>query len=404
MLWPSFGIGMPVWQDAQRELSNLKQLMDQHDERLSTLREESAQYQEDLSGSRCFAACVLHQFSQAKNQYCLDTTLLCQAHVSHPTLQRNDRRYSNTKSTSCISYEIFARLWISMSDAFQATQKERNRLQMLIGQHDEQLSTLHEERAQEKEDNPGNSSVAALWRWCCLANSRIICCSTSICRSFSALCFIFLSLCFSDAFQWMTQCLAAYSSIWRTWIRHPNSAQNIPAPIPKNIVPFFIIFVGQHYCHAMPCCDRIVRPDVPHRTLKVSSATCRSWWTSMMSGWAPCEKSLLKVRRTLLGVVASQSALLSTQLRINSLVGTALCCHAHVSQSTAKYCNTLRKEPTTCFWYEATGWLIVPVLDDVQGTQKELNSLQMLIGQHDERLSTLQKESVQYQKDVPGSH
>ena len=101
---------MPVWQDAQRELSNLKQLMDQHDERLSTLREESAQYQEDLSGSRCFAACVFHQFSQAKNQYCLDTTLLCQAHVSHPTLQRNDRRYSNTKSTSCISYEIFARL------------------------------------------------------------------------------------------------------------------------------------------------------------------------------------------------------------------------------------------------------------------------------------------------------
>ena len=90
--------------------------------------------------------------------------------------------------------------------------------------------------------------------------------------------------------------------------------------------------------------------------------------------------------------------------RINSLVGVVLCCHAHVSQSTATYCNTLRKEPTTCFWYEATGWLIVPVLDDVQGTQKELNSLQMLIGQHDERLSTLQKESVQYQKDVPGSH
>ena len=63
-----------------------------------------------------------------------------------------------------------------MSDAFQATQKERNRLQMLIDQHDERLSTLHEERAEEKEDNPGNSLVAALWRWCCLSNSRIICC------------------------------------------------------------------------------------------------------------------------------------------------------------------------------------------------------------------------------------
>ena len=140
------------------------------------------------------------------------------------------------------------------------------------------------------------------------------------------------------------------------------------------------------------------------RTLKVSSATCRSWWTSMMSGWAPCEKSLLKVRRTLLGVVASQSAFLSTQLRINSLVGVVLCCQAHVSQSTATYCNTLRKESATCFWYEATGWLIVPVFNDFQAAQKELNSLQMLIGQHDERLSTLQKESVQYQKDVPGSH
>ena len=57
-----------------------------------------------------------------------------------------------------------------------------------------------------------------------------------------------------------------------------------------------------------------------------------------MSGWAPCEKSLLKVRRTLLGVVASQSVFLSTQLRINSLVGTALCCHAHVSV----HCNILQ--------------------------------------------------------------
>ena len=40
--------------------------MDQHDERLSTLREESAQSQEDLVGSRCFTVCVF--VNSAKNQ------------------------------------------------------------------------------------------------------------------------------------------------------------------------------------------------------------------------------------------------------------------------------------------------------------------------------------------------
>jgi hypothetical protein len=40
------------------------------------------------------------------------------------------------------------------------------------------------------------------------------------------------------------------------------------------------------------------------------------------------------------------------------------------------------------------------VLDDVQGTQKELNSLQMLIGQHDERLSTIQQDRAQEQEDT----
>ena len=40
------------------------------------------------------------------------------------------------------------------------------------------------------------------------------------------------------------------------------------------------------------------------------------------------------------------------------------------------------------------------MLDDVQGTQKELNSLQMLIGQHDERLSTIQQDRAQEQEDA----
>ena len=47
---------------------------------------------------------------------------------------------------------------------------------------------------------------------------------------------------------------------------------------------------------------------------------------------------------------------------------------------------------------------VLPLSDVFQATQKELNSLQMLIGQHDERLSTLQGESAQHQQDVLGSH
>ena len=32
--------------------------MDQHDEQLNTVREEFAQHQEDLAGSRCLTVCV----------------------------------------------------------------------------------------------------------------------------------------------------------------------------------------------------------------------------------------------------------------------------------------------------------------------------------------------------------
>ena len=72
-----------------------------------------------------------------------------------------------------VAFEATAWLTIPESDDFQAAQKELTRLQTLIGQHDELLSTLHEERAQEKEDNPQNSSVVAtLWQ-CRLENSRL---------------------------------------------------------------------------------------------------------------------------------------------------------------------------------------------------------------------------------------
>ena len=64
-----------LWQDAQSELNNLQKLMDQHDEQLSTLREESAQYQEDLAGSRCFTVCVF--VNPALNQQsCMKRVLL----------------------------------------------------------------------------------------------------------------------------------------------------------------------------------------------------------------------------------------------------------------------------------------------------------------------------------------